>query len=235
MTDRAFPPSTEPGLTPPDLRPDEIPPDGTVRDEADGPGASDATSISRAALAAEPDGPLLGRRQWPLPKQADPNAPLLVVEDLKTYFALESGTVQRGRRRQLPARRTARRWGSPANPAAARRPPRCRSSGSCRRTRPIVEGSIKLMGIDLVPKSENAAAPLSLARDQHRLPGRDERAQPGPARPRPDRRADRGPSRPVAQGGPQASRRAARAGRHPAASAAGPTRTSCRAGCASAR
>ena len=29
----------------------------------------------------------------PLPKQADPSAPLLVVEDLKTHFTLESGTV----------------------------------------------------------------------------------------------------------------------------------------------
>ena len=28
-----------------------------------------------------------------LPKQADPNAPLLVVENLKTHFAMESGTV----------------------------------------------------------------------------------------------------------------------------------------------
>ena len=32
--------------------------------------------------------------QRTLPKQADPNAPLLVVEDLKTYFTLESGTVK---------------------------------------------------------------------------------------------------------------------------------------------
>jgi len=35
-----------------------------------------------------------GRRQWPLPKQADPAAPLLVVEDLRTYFTMESGTVK---------------------------------------------------------------------------------------------------------------------------------------------
>ena len=34
-----------------------------------------------------------GRRQWPLPQGADPNAPLLVVEDLTTEFALEATTV----------------------------------------------------------------------------------------------------------------------------------------------
>ncbi len=35
-----------------------------------------------------------GRRQWPLPKQADPKAPLLVVKDLRTHFKLESGSVK---------------------------------------------------------------------------------------------------------------------------------------------
>ena len=61
----------------------------------------------------------------------------------------------------------------------------------------IAAGSVKLMGIDLVPKSENALAALPLARDLDRVPGRDERPQPGPARPRPDRRADRGAARRV--------------------------------------
>jgi oligopeptide/dipeptide ABC transporter ATP-binding protein len=35
-----------------------------------------------------------GRRQWPLPKQADPAAPLLVVSNLRTHFKLESGWVK---------------------------------------------------------------------------------------------------------------------------------------------
>jgi oligopeptide/dipeptide ABC transporter ATP-binding protein len=35
-----------------------------------------------------------GRRQWPLPKQADPDAPLLVVENLRTHFKLPRGWVQ---------------------------------------------------------------------------------------------------------------------------------------------
>ena len=34
-----------------------------------------------------------GRRQWPLPKQADPEAPLLVVEGLSTHFRLGTATV----------------------------------------------------------------------------------------------------------------------------------------------
>jgi peptide/nickel transport system ATP-binding protein len=34
-----------------------------------------------------------GRRQWPLPKQADPDAPLLVVEGLSTHFRLGNGVV----------------------------------------------------------------------------------------------------------------------------------------------
>jgi len=37
-----------------------------------------------------PDGRAVarGRRQWPLPKQADPDAPLLVVKGLSTHFRL---------------------------------------------------------------------------------------------------------------------------------------------------
>ncbi len=35
-----------------------------------------------------------GRRQWPLPKLADPKAPLLVVKDLRTHFKLETGSVK---------------------------------------------------------------------------------------------------------------------------------------------
>ena len=35
-----------------------------------------------------------GRRQWPLPRLADPTAPLLVVKDLRTHFKLENGWVK---------------------------------------------------------------------------------------------------------------------------------------------
>ena len=51
--------------------------------------ADQALEIERAGLAAR-----RGRRQWPLPRQADPSAPLLVVQDLRTHFKLESGWVR---------------------------------------------------------------------------------------------------------------------------------------------
>ena len=103
------------------------------------------------------------------------------------------------------------------------------------RTRRIVEGSVKLMGIDLVAQDRERPAALPLARDQHRLPGRDERAQPGPPRPRPDRRADRGAARRVARR-PRASGPASCSSWSASrGSAARRTRTSCRAGCASGR
>ena len=59
--------------------------------------AADAVAadlVPAAVDAATATGRVLGRRQWPLPKQADPNAPLLVVENLRTHFKLERGWVQ---------------------------------------------------------------------------------------------------------------------------------------------
>src|SRR5262249_45249876 len=44
------------------------------------------------AMSAEPGA--VGRRQWPLPKQADPSAPLLAVENLRTHFKLSAGWVK---------------------------------------------------------------------------------------------------------------------------------------------
>ncbi len=43
----------------------------------------------RAALAT-----IRGGRQWPLPKSADPSAPLLVVEELRTHFKVPDGWVK---------------------------------------------------------------------------------------------------------------------------------------------
>ena len=79
----------------------------------------------------------------------------------------------------------------------------------------IRSGKIELFGIDLVPKTETAARALPLARDLDRVPGRDERAQPGAPGRRPDRRADRGPPRPAARRVAQAGGRAARPRRDP--------------------
>ncbi len=89
------------------------------------------------------------------PEAGRPGAPLLEVKDLKTHFTLESGIVRAvdGVSFTLD---DGEALGSPANPVAARPRPRCRWSSSCPPTRRIVEGSIKLFGIDLVPKSENA-------------------------------------------------------------------------------
>jgi len=49
-------------------------------------GPSDLTLATRLQIR--------GRRQWPLPRQADPDAPLLAVEGLRTHFKLESGWVK---------------------------------------------------------------------------------------------------------------------------------------------
>jgi peptide/nickel transport system ATP-binding protein len=53
-----------------------------------GPLPADAAAVAAAAAA------IRGRRQWPLPKQADPNAPLLEVRDLRTWFKLPDGWVK---------------------------------------------------------------------------------------------------------------------------------------------
>ena len=41
-----------------------------------------------------PRAPSDARRQWPLPKQADPDAPLLEVDDLTVHFSLPNGRVK---------------------------------------------------------------------------------------------------------------------------------------------
>ncbi len=90
-----------------------------------------------------------------LPKQADPAAPLLVVEGLKTYFMLESGVVHAVdgvsfRLDQGEALGIAGESGCGKTTTALSLvrllPPNAR----------IEAGSIRLYGIDLVPKSANA-------------------------------------------------------------------------------
>lgn len=55
-----------------------------------------AAERERAAevIADEQAARIRGRRQWPLPKQADPSAPLLAVKDLRTHFRLKAGWVK---------------------------------------------------------------------------------------------------------------------------------------------
>jgi len=85
-----------------DLHADDLGPEGDVEE------AREAERVAEAALAAEHAARAArglederadlatrrGRRQWPLPKQADPSAPLLVVQDLRTHFKLGNDWVK---------------------------------------------------------------------------------------------------------------------------------------------
>jgi peptide/nickel transport system ATP-binding protein len=108
-------------------------------------------AAERAAAAAAP----LGRRQWPLPRQADPKAPLLVVEDLRTHFKLESGWVKAvdGVTFRLD-------HGEALGLAGESGCGKTTTALSLVRLLPanarIKTGKIELFGIDLVPKSEAA-------------------------------------------------------------------------------
>ena len=148
MTMPPIPPSLQPGFTPPDVEPEELvtDEDGSVREVLQG------QALTEAALEELPDRPA-GRRQWPLPKQADPNAPLLVVENLKTHFTLENGSVKAvdGVSFRLD-------HGEALGIAGESGCGKTTTALSLVRILPgnarIVEGSIKLMGIDLVPKTD---------------------------------------------------------------------------------
>lgn len=97
--------------------------------------------------------PLRERRQWPLPKQADPDAPLLEVEDLRVHFRLASGSVKAVdgvsfRLNDGEALGIAGESGCGKTTTALSLvrllPPNAR----------VRSGSVKLFGIDLVPKTE---------------------------------------------------------------------------------
>ncbi len=143
-----IPPSQQPAITPPDIEPDELEaiPDGEVIEEVEG------QALAEAAIEALPDRPA-GRRQWPLPKQADPDAPLLVVEDLKTYFSLADGSVKAvdGVSFRLD-------HGEALGIAGESGCGKTTTALSLVRILPsnaeIVGGSVKLMGIDLVQKND---------------------------------------------------------------------------------
>ncbi len=94
-------------------------------------------------------------RERELPKQADPNAPLLEVEDLRTYFALEDATVRAVdgvsfRLDQGEALGIAGESGCGKTTTALSLvrllPPNARIEG----------GAVRLYGIDLVEKNPNA-------------------------------------------------------------------------------
>jgi len=95
------------------------------------------------------------RRQWPLPKQADPDAPLLVVENLRTYFTLSSGTVK-----AVDGVSFELHDGEALGIAGESGCGKTTTALSLLRLLPanakVVGGSVKLFGIDLAQKSENA-------------------------------------------------------------------------------
>ena len=95
------------------------------------------------------------RRKWPLPKQADPNAPLLVVEGLRTQFSLDGSTVH-----AVDGVSFRLNDGEALGIAGESGCGKTTTALSLVRLLPanatIVEGSVRLFGIDLVPKSENA-------------------------------------------------------------------------------
>jgi oligopeptide/dipeptide ABC transporter ATP-binding protein len=113
-----------------------------------------AAAIAEAALEALPERPL-GRRQWPLPKQADPEAPLLVVEGLTTHFTLPSGTVH-----AVDDVSFRLDYGEALGIAGESGCGKTTTALSLVRILPsnarIEAGSVKLMGIDLVGKSDTA-------------------------------------------------------------------------------
>jgi peptide/nickel transport system ATP-binding protein len=97
----------------------------------------------------------VGRRQWPLPKLADPDAPLLVVEGLTTHFALGSDTVH-----AVDDVSFRLDYGEALGIAGESGCGKTTTALSLVRLLPanasVAAGAVKLMGIDLVPKSENA-------------------------------------------------------------------------------
>ena len=175
-----------------------------------------------------------GRRQWPLPKLADPNAPLLVVEDLSVRFRMPNGNVK-----AVDGVSFGLDDGEALGIAGESGCGKTTTALSLVHLLPangfIKGGKVELFGIDLVPKTEtqiaryrwreisivfqgamNALNPVQRIGDQI--------AEPIEIR--------LGQTREVV---PQAGRRAAGAGGHPEAEGRRLSRTSYRAACASAR
>ena len=120
-------------------------------DDGDRPGP-DAVAPAEDAPRMAPD---RGRRQWPLPKLADPTAPLLRVDGLSTHFWLESGWV-----RAVDGVSFALDDGQALGLVGESGCGKTTTALSLVRILPangrIRGGSVKLFGIDLVGKSERA-------------------------------------------------------------------------------
>ena len=139
------PPSARDGITPPNVETEELEEQEALDAVAAIEEAAPSAGITTAAQ----------RRQRPLPKLADPAAPLLVVEDLKTYFSTGSGPV-----RAVDGVSFKVEHGEALGIAGESGCGKTTTALSLVRILPanakIMSGSISLMGIDLVPKSDNA-------------------------------------------------------------------------------
>ena len=225
---------------------------GELRDEdvaavQDPEAAREADELAVAALAAESAArtarlgdavdlaAIRGRRQWPLPRQADPGAPLLVVKDLRTHFKLESGWVKAVdgvsfRLNDGEALGLAGESGCGKTTTALSLVRLLPSNARIRKG-----SSIELFGIDLVPKTEDQLRRYRWREISIVFQGAMNALNPVRRVGEQIAEPHRGPSRRVEGAREAAGRRAARAGRHPAQARPAPTRTSCRAGCASGR
>ncbi len=96
-----------------------------------------------------------GRRQWPLPKLADPEAPLLVVEGLTTHFTLGDSVVH-----AVDDVSFTLDDGEALGIAGESGCGKTTTALSLLKLLPsnakVVSGSVRLFGIDLAKKSENA-------------------------------------------------------------------------------
>ena len=139
------PPSARDGITPPNVETEEL----EEQEALDAVAAIEEVAPSAGITTAAQ------RRQRPLPKLADPAAPLLVVEDLKTYFSTGSGPV-----RAVDGVSFKVEHGEALGIAGESGCGKTTTALSLVRILPanakIMSGSISLMGIDLVPKSDNA-------------------------------------------------------------------------------
>jgi len=140
-----IPPSARDDITPPDVETEEL----EEQEALDAVAAIEEVAPSAGITTAAQ------RRQRPLPKLADPAAPLLVVEDLKTYFSTGSGPV-----RAVDGVSFTVEHGEALGIAGESGCGKTTTALSLVRILPanakIMSGSISLMGIDLVPKSDNA-------------------------------------------------------------------------------
>ena len=135
-----------PGDLPPDRRPTE----------ADDTALPPVPVGSAAALAMDQEAgltPRSARRQWPLPQGADPDVPLLVVENLTTEFALEKTTVH-----AVDGVSFTLRDGEALGIAGESGCGKTTTALSLVRLLPsngrIAAGSVRMYGVDLIPKSE---------------------------------------------------------------------------------